>query len=404
MTQEPLALLLLTQDPASAQAWVSCVLSHWPQDDRPTPRLLTPGSLDPHRTDLAWVVADHENDPTLAELLVTLDEQQVPALLSTPRSSYDTGTCSLSGAVSAPMDAPPALVAATLRTMLAQSPLVRALRLENALLRAHQSGLCDQMGRIDEELRLAAQFQREFLPQPVQAADRVEFRVLYRPAGYVSGDIYDVIQLDETHIGFFVADAVGHGVPAALMTMFIKRSLQTREIDSASPGGVRIVPPNVALARLNHDLMLHQSQSDQVRTATACYGILDCRSGELRFARAGHPFPFILRADGSREVLAPDGGLLGVFPDDSYDLITTRLHPGDRLLLYSDGFEVAFPGVGKQQRIASDQFEHEFLDLRHGTMDQALDRLVAKIEQQVGSLNQRDDMTVVCVGIRESAD
>jgi sigma-B regulation protein RsbU (phosphoserine phosphatase) len=53
----------------------------------------------------------------------------------------------------------------------------------------------------------------------------MDFGVLYRPAGYVSGDIYNVAKARRPHTGFFIADAVGHGVPAALLTMIISRSL-----------------------------------------------------------------------------------------------------------------------------------------------------------------------------------
>ena len=51
----------------------------------------------------------------------------------------------------------------------------------------------------------------------------MQFHTLFRPASHVSGDLYDVMRLDEDHIGFYMADAVGHGMPAALLTMFIKR-------------------------------------------------------------------------------------------------------------------------------------------------------------------------------------
>ena len=58
----------------------------------------------------------------------------------------------------------------------------------------------------------------------------MHFHTLFRPAGYVSGDLYDVARLDERRIGFYVADAVGHGMPAALLTMFIKHALVTKEV------------------------------------------------------------------------------------------------------------------------------------------------------------------------------
>ena len=66
----------------------------------------------------------------------------------------------------------------------------------------------------------------------------VRFHTLFRPAGYVSGDLYDIMRLDETHVGFYMADAVGHGMPAALLTMFIKNALVTKQI---GPEGYRLL-------------------------------------------------------------------------------------------------------------------------------------------------------------------
>src|SRR5947207_11229487 len=97
------------------------------------------------------------------------------------------------------------------------------------------------MHRLDEELRLAARVQQDFLPKSLPSVGDVRFQYLFRPAGHVSGDLYDVMRLDETHVGFYMADAVGHGMPAALLTMFLKQALTTKEI---FPGGYRLLPPN----------------------------------------------------------------------------------------------------------------------------------------------------------------
>ena len=76
----------------------------------------------------------------------------------------------------------------------------------------------------------------------------VTFDVLFRPAGYVSGDLYDVQRLDEDHVGFYVADAVGHGVPAAMMTVLIKHGMPMEQV---SGNGYRSRPPEEALRPRN---------------------------------------------------------------------------------------------------------------------------------------------------------
>src|SRR5690606_16689880 len=149
-----------------------------------------------------------------------------------------------------PPDAPPEILCAMLRALWSQIDALQAMKVELKVLRAQHGGLCGQIESMDEELRLASQLQREFLPRSLPCVGRVDFRVLFRPAGYVSGDIYDVERLDEDHVAFFLADAVGHGVPAALLTMYIKRSLQTKQMITEPPG-YRLIPPDQAMAQLN---------------------------------------------------------------------------------------------------------------------------------------------------------
>src|SRR5580698_3113148 len=92
---------------------------------------------------------------------------------------------------------------------------IDSLNKEIAHLKSRDQAINFHMHRLDEELRLAARLQQDFLPKTLPRLGPVRFQTLYRPAGYVSGDLYDVFRLDEKHVGFYVADAVGHGVPAA---------------------------------------------------------------------------------------------------------------------------------------------------------------------------------------------
>src|SRR4051794_22554360 len=140
--------------------------------------------------------------------------------------------------------------------------------------------------QIDRDLVLARRLQASFLPTTLPAVGRVRFAACYRPCGQVGGDFYDVLRLDEDHVGFYVADAMGHGVPASLLTVFLKKAVQTKEI---ADGSSRLLPPDEVLARLNRDLIA-QELAD-LPFITMVYGLLDCRDGRLQFARAGHPHP-----------------------------------------------------------------------------------------------------------------
>jgi len=193
--------------------------------------------------------------------------------------------------------------------------------------------------RVDQELELARRIQQSFLPQVLPEMPRVRFAVHYQPCGRVGGDFYDVFRLDEHHIGFYVADAMGHGVPAGLLTMFLKKGVRAKEIFHQQ---YRLVPPEEVLERLNRDL-IEQDLADHA-FITMIYGLYNVQERTLHFSRAGHPHPAYLSGDREPELWKMPGSLLGVFETTFMDR-TCRLRPGDKVLFYTDGTEeVSFEG------------------------------------------------------------
>ena len=187
---------------------------------------------------------------------------------------------------------------------------------------------------MDEQLRLAQRLQMDFLPRRMPEVGAAHFAARLEAAAWVAGDFYDVFRLDERHVGFYIADAVGHGIPAALLTVFVKKSLQTKRIEGKH---YELIPPEQSLALLNTDLLSAQLQDTPF--ITMIYGIYDEEAHSCRYARAGHPRPVLLGPTGSLELLDGDGPLLGIFPDATFEVYERRLLAGERLLLYTDGAE-----------------------------------------------------------------
>ena len=406
-------VLWLITDEASrpaARRRLDQALAYFPADPPPV-RELTKDDLLADAVELgpgiAWLWLTDPTAGELFELVGRAEDQHLPALLTRVGDDHPLGTPHHDGVLLCPTDAPAGCVAAVLQSMWSQSRVIESLKLEARALRTQTRGVGNQLGKMDEELRLAAQLQKEFLPRRLPELGGVSFHVMWRPAGYVGGDIYDVERLDEHHLGFFIADAVGHGVPAALMTMFIKRSLETKAFDAGCDTGYRLVTPGEALAKLNRDMAAQQT--GQVRFATACYGVIDCRTREITFARAGHPYPLLLKADGTTRRLDPEGGLLGVFPEEEFEQVTVRVDPGDRLLIFSDGFETAFPepadaaDASSRGRVVSERYLDEFTTLAEGDVEQQLARLERRVHDEAGSLNQKDDLTLMCLAVTADA-
>jgi sigma-B regulation protein RsbU (phosphoserine phosphatase) len=280
--------------------------------------------------------------------------------------------CNSDGLMAVPLSCSPDELRGRLAGLTAARPIVDQLQRENAMLRRFDSGLNSQITQIDEEMRLAARLQVDFLPRHLSPINDVSFEVLFRPASYVSGDIYDVARLDEDHVGFFVADAMGHGMPAALLTIFLKRTLQTKEF-GAFPRGYRIILPDEALAHLNNELLSQNLSLCQF--VTMVYGILNTKT------------------------LSLDGALLGVFANEKFPLQTLQLAPGDSILLYSDGFESAF---SDPSGLVNERYRTEFAKLAGPHPHARFHNMVAELDKQEGSLHQRDDLTALLVTIADT--
>lgn len=266
---------------------------------------------------------------------------------------------------------------------------LRSLNEELELHRMRDHLLNNQMIRLDEELRLAAKIQRDFLPKSLPEVGRVRFNALFRPAGYVSGDLYDVMRLDENHVGFYIADAVGHGTPAALLTMFLKHALVTKEI---TDDGYRLLEPTQTMQKLN-EALLEQHLSQSV-FATAIYGFINTQTLELKFSCGGHPNPVVLSPDGQLRQLAASGGLLGIFPDEQYSGGHAQLAPGERLVLFSDGVEMSFTD---ERTLDTERWRSALTQHAGMATDKLLSNLSSQIDATTGSIEAKDDLTIVVV-------
>lgn len=298
------------------------------------------------------------------------------------------------GALQTSPDVSPGELTDQLSAVHTMVPTIDRLRGELCMLRRSRAGVDKRLEILDEEMRLAARLQRDFLPRRMPDIGGVQFGVMFRPAGWVSGDIYDVARLDETHVGFYVVDAVGHGMPAALLTMFIKKSLQTKHIVGHS---YEIVPPNESLAELNDDICSQNLSSCQFCTAIYC--VLDTATMELSYARAGHPEAILLRADGSVETLAAEGALLGIFPEAEFECSRVQLREGDRVVLYTDGVEDAIV----QPEAAGDEFVNRVATLLGTPQDEMLLQVTSWIDGNIENTHEDDDITMMLVDVGDHA-
>ncbi|WP_079025599.1 SpoIIE family protein phosphatase [Streptomyces yangpuensis] len=233
-----------------------------------------------------------------------------------------------------------------------------------------------------ERNRLALQLQHAIMPvtPPAVEAPGMRVAVRYRPAeteSLVGGDWYDTVVLPSGLIMLSVGDVAGHGIEAATGMVVLRNALRGLAVTGAGPGQL--------LSWLNtvtHNLAKHV-------TATAVCGLYDPSTRVLRWARAGHLPPVLVRGGGAEAFPLIEGLLLGALPDVVYGEREVRLEPDDTLLMFTDGL------VERRDSSVQDSLGHlvNAAAAGAGDLDARLDRLLA------GSRSDTDDDTCV-IGIQ----
>jgi serine phosphatase RsbU (regulator of sigma subunit) len=239
--------------------------------------------------------------------------------------------------------------------------------------------------RLEQDLLLAEQIQKSFLPRQLPSVEGIEFVTEYKPAYSVGGDFYDIFWVNYDRIGLFIGDVSGKGVSAALLMARISSDL--RLAASAEPDPARV------LALVNH-IVLDRRQSDSF--VTAIYATLDVKTFELTLANAGHPPPLIRRGSGEVErVDEGTGTAIGIFEETEYEQTRRVLQPGDTMLLCTDGLVEATSAGGEQ--FGLERLEES---MRRGDSSPALlvQRLLGDVRAHVGEASQYDDLTLLVCG------
>lgn len=210
--------------------------------------------------------------------------------------------------------------------------------------------LAAQRTVLERNLRLAARLQRSFLPATLPDLPMVQFSTAFLPQEFVSGDSYDVRQLDEDHVLIATIDAVGHGVRAALLTVLLRSNLEPKDAEG------KLRDPHLVVGDLNQALI--DAHLEESPTAAVCYAILDTRSGEMRMAAAGHPQPVALLPTGEKRSIGSSGLLLGIDPM-TYETDTIQLTPGERVFFFTDGADPGYDGGFGEQLLRHADLELE---------------------------------------------
>ncbi|WP_244614982.1 PP2C family protein-serine/threonine phosphatase [Pukyongiella litopenaei] len=194
--------------------------------------------------------------------------------------------------------------------------------------------------RIDEDLVQARKIQQSLVPERNRCFGASQVSLLLKPSGHIGGDLVGMFSPRDDQVGFYSIDVSGHGITSALMTARLGGHLNAVHFDenlamSRKNGAYSLREPGEVAATLNGRLLAHEGVEEYF---TMAYAMADLATGRVKLTQAGHPHPLLIRRDGGMELVGEGGLPVGLLPDARFDHTELTMQPGDRLLLYSDGF------------------------------------------------------------------
>ncbi len=217
----------------------------------------------------------------------------------------------------------------------------RELSEKNRLIESALEDLKLAHDAIDKDLIQARKIQESLVPELTRDVGKSRVSVLLKPCGHIGGDLVGMFSPGVNRLGFYSIDVSGHGITSAMMTARLGGYLSSKHFEQNVAMEKRfdkfyaLLPPEQVAEMLNPRLMADAGIEEYF---TMVYAIVDLRNGHLKMVQAGHPHPLLLREDGSTEFLGEGGLPIGLLPDATFQRIETYMKPGEKLLLYSDGF------------------------------------------------------------------
>lgn len=235
---------------------------------------------------------------------------------------------------------------------------------------------------IQNDILLAKTIQKSILPKNDQFKN-IHFQFAHIPSDNLSGDLFDVVEIDKDKVGVYIADVVGHGISAAMMTMFIRESMRRILQENQDLG------PEETILKLKE--MFGQLDLDISQYFSIIYMLIDTKEEIIRYVNAGHnTFP-ILFNDKQCAILQNKGKFISnLFNKVSYNEKELKLIKGDKILMYTDG-------LVETANYRGEFFDEELL-LKWVKNNRDEDNLVEKLVRDVDLFrfkDQKDDIAIL---------
>ena len=243
---------------------------------------------------------------------------------------------------------------------------------------------------LERELNIGRDIQAGFLPEEVPSVSGWEVETFFRAAKEVSGDFYDLFELQSGHFGFILGDVTDKGVGAALYmalyrSLFRAYFLENKATDSSASDQLQ-----AAISQTNAYICANHAEPHFL---TAFAGIIDPQTGSLKYISAGHDHPYFLDSKGQLSEILPTGPLIGMMEDAEFKVKSTTIEKGNLLFLYTDGLldlinenEERF-GQSRLKKAVDNQQESAMI----------VSDLVYQLDEFSSGVSQFDDLTILAI-------
>ena len=278
----------------------------------------------------------------------------------------------------------------------------RILKLESDLEERNEK-LGQAYARISKDIEAAARMQRSLLPSSATSASGFIFDWIFCPCSFLAGDIFNFFELDERHVGFYLLDVAGHGIPAAMLSVTLSKVLSSitkpaRLLGHSTHNNIHYetTSPEMLIRELNRCFQ----SNDAMEYFTMVYGVINTIDGETRLVQAGHPYPIYQNREGNVFLIGTGGFPVGMLPDIEYEEHEFHLYQGDRLFLYSDGITECHGG--NFERFSTDRL----MGLLREWKSIPLKELMSGLEQKLRFWRENDEFEddVTLLGIERNRE
>ncbi|MCH2147152.1 MAG: serine/threonine-protein phosphatase [Phycisphaerales bacterium] len=261
-------------------------------------------------------------------------------------------------------------------------------RSQVALLKQLNETLRKDIVCLQDELVKAAEVQQAYMSSSIPNIPGLNIETLWKPCNVVSGDVYDIRQLNSDEVSIFIGDSIGHGVSAAMLGMMAIRTLAANRLVD----GLAKSPADMLYA-LNDAIC--EKDGDAARFLTAFYAIYNFKTNDLTYCGAGHPAAIVSQPFGQPKMLESSGPLLGVFHDAIFENETIKLESNSKFVVYSDGFEHLVPESTDACKVPN--YVQAIHEVCQSSVGKPLETIASKASNYIG--HSSDDLTIVSMHV-----